>query len=100
MSVLLFVRRENGVKVKRRFSAMRASMGQHLKYVECIKHWQRPWWLVECENAVAGRHIIAHAQDYERVAPGPAGVRVTGHGFDYIGRILASGGTAATPEGK
>lgn len=50
------------------------------------------WWLVECENAEAGRVIIAT----KGAKPGVL-IEVRAEGFDgeplSVGRILASGGT-------
>jgi hypothetical protein len=45
------------------------------------------WWLVECENADAGRKVIAFVESL------PADKRHTAECYDW-GHILASGGKA------
>ena len=52
------------------------------------------WWLVECENAEAGRAMIGAAvrSRGDRINPGTVVWAAAPHGGRYEGRILASGG--------
>lgn len=66
--------------------AFRNHMARDKRSVDFIP----PWWLVECENADAGRAVIADVEHGKRIEAkvegfyrGPA---------SYQGRVLASGG--------
>ena len=79
MRTLLFVRVGDGrPKCVKQFGSDKARGLQYLGHLVRPEQGRWLYWLVECENAEAGRRVIA------------GGVLRGGNRFD--GRILASGG--------
>jgi len=80
--VLLFVQNDWNGRPPRCIKQFGGDSARALVYVSKARTWNHAadrWWLVECENAQAGRVIIEHAG--KPVLPHP-----------LAGRILASGG--------
>jgi hypothetical protein len=87
--VLLFVAFDGAPRFAHRWK--RVPSDPELRRVLDERMSPRAWWLVECENAAAGREVIARAQVLARFA---SQVPFEVDDVESPGRILASGGAA------